>query len=183
MTCNNCGKKIANGAEYCPYCGAEQYEYVKKDSSHSPAGIILVAAFTVAAFLLIVYLSKTNIIEAIDSKLNQPKQQVSEDTQEEAASGEADPMTGYYTATSAVYNGVKLNSLMLKMSGYSISFDVRADGTFSATLNDDTYEGSWYRDGSYVEFYSGELSMTGEYADGVISISDDDQGMSVVLEK
>lgn len=154
-----------------------------KKSNHSPFGIIMVAVFTVAAFLLIVFLTETDILNSIDFNTKPSQQQAVEESQGEVDGSETDSMVGAYTATSAVYNGMELNSLMLKVSGYTISFDVRSDGSFSATLNDDTYEGSWYRDGSYVEFYSGDLSMTGSYVDGVISISDENQGISVVLEK
>lgn len=216
MYCNNCGKKIENGSEYCRFCGAEQYtgrqaedlqsaedlyeresyEDYDREEHHSPTGIILVTLLTVGLFLLLVVATKTDLLKKIDLKKFQfkhvtemfQKDDAGEDGAADAGADDAvpeeqNPIVGSYHATSAVYNGMKMNSMALKIAGYQILFDVYADGTFSAALNEELYDGTWYRDGSYVEFYSGEMTMTGEFADGVLSLSDSSQGISVVLER
>lgn len=153
-----------------------------RENEGSWAGVILVAILTVSAFVLVVALSKVVDLDSIGKNLELPHL-MSQEKPEEPVVTEGDSIAGSYSATSAVYNGMELNGMMLKVSGYTIAFDVREDGSFTANLNDDTYEGNWYRDGSYVEFQAGGMSMTGEYADGVISIADESQGIAVVLEK
>lgn len=165
----------------------------KKKKRHSPAGIILVALLTVGAFFLVVFGSKSIVpkISEITHKISDSfSKDKSEETPEETpdetpveAPADTDPMVGSYSAVSAVYDGHELNSMMLKLSGTKISLEVYEDGTFSAVINSDTYSGEWYRDGDYAEFYANNLSMTGTFSDGILSLSEDSQGISVVLKQ
>ncbi|MDO4491106.1 MAG: hypothetical protein Q4B85_08575 [Lachnospiraceae bacterium] len=166
---------------------------MKNKKSGFPLGIMLVLILTVGAFLLIVLLTKGDF-ELKLPKLSLPQGITAgtavgepEDSEEGAVSagaeGEQDSMAGSYSAVSAVYNGMKMNKLMLQMAGYQIAIDVYGDGTFTASLDGDSYQGEWYRDGSYVELYSGNLSMTGTYEQGVLSLSMTGQDISVVLER
>ena len=178
MYCNNCGEKISSNSEYCKYCGAPQYDDDYEDEevrSHFPVGVLIFAVFTVAAFVFIV------VFKPFEGLFNSDTTVVSSAPADTAA--EIPDIVGSYTATSAVYNDMNLNSLMLQLSGYDITFDVYEDNTFTASINDDYYEGTWYQSDSYVEFYSGSLSMTGEFNNGVLSLSDESLGLSVVLEK
>jgi hypothetical protein len=177
MYCNRCGKKISNDSEYCKYCGSPQYDgyFDEEEERLFPFGIIVFAFISVIAIIFIV------VFKPFDGMFNQAT--VAASSEAPYPPEETSDIVGSYSATSAVYNDMNLNSLMLQLSGYAITFEVYEDNSFSASINDSYYEGTWYQDGSYVEFYSGDLSMTGEYSNGVISVSDEALGLSVVLEK
>lgn len=165
----------------------------KKKKKHSPAGIILVALLTVGAFFLVVF-GTDSIVPKISEITHKIGHSISGDKSDKApeetpgdtpaeAPADVDPMVGSYSAVSAVYEGHELNSVMLKLSGTKISLDVFEDGTFSAVINSDTYSGNWYRDGDYAQFDANNLSMTGSFSDGTLSVSEESQGISVVMKK
>jgi hypothetical protein len=67
------------------------------------------------------------------------------------------------------------------MSEDTITLDISEDGTFTLNYMDENVEGTWEMDGSALTLTADDEPMQVTYADGVITMTEDEIGMELVF--